>query len=123
LRSVFSGGRWREGKGFAIELGLADEEARGNGDADPTVFEDVDGERGAAGGEIGVDAKIVVDARECGVDGRRFGFAFCGIGFHAKGAVLRNGDDHPAGGVAGILREQRPGGTESEQADACEQQS
>jgi hypothetical protein len=120
LRGIFSGGRRREREGFAVELGFADEKAAGNGDADPAVFEDVDGEGGAAGGEIGVDAEVVIDAGEGGVDGRRFGLAFGGIGFHAEGAVFGDGDDYPARGMVCILRSQRLGWTESEQAQGCE---
>src|SRR4029077_16529841 len=79
-------------------------------------------EGGAAGGEIGVDAELVVDAGESGVDGRRFGLALGGIGFSAEGGVFGYGDDDPAGGVVCILRSQRTGGTENEQAEGCEEQ-
>src|SRR6266481_2137666 len=88
LRGIFSGGGRSEGKRFAVELGFADEEACGDGNADPAVFEDVNGEGGAAGGEIGVNAEVVVNAGERGVDGRRFWFALGGIRFHAEGAVF-----------------------------------
>jgi len=95
----------------------------GMGNADPTVFEDVHGKGGAAGCEVGVHAEIVVDASECGVDGRGFGFALGGIGFHAQGAVFRNRDNYPAGRMVCVLRFERTGGAKCEHAECCEEQS
>ncbi len=41
---------------FAVEPCLANQQARRDGNARPSVFQDIDGEDGPAGGEVAVDA-------------------------------------------------------------------
>ncbi len=48
---------------LAVQSGLADEQTGGDGHANPAVFQNIHGQAGATGGEIAVDAQIVVHTR------------------------------------------------------------
>jgi hypothetical protein len=109
LTAGFAAAGRKQRDGFSVELGLAYQEAGGNGDAHPTVLENVDGEIGAARGEFAVHVEFVVDARERGFDGRRFGLAFGRIGFGAESLVFVETDDTQPG----------PGGREESCCAGC----
>jgi hypothetical protein len=100
----FARGAGDEGNEFAIETRFADQEAVGNGDADPAVFEDIHCETGAAGRKVVRDVEVVIDARERGVHWRRFRTALVGKRFVAEVAVFIDGDDHPARRMRRVLR-------------------
>jgi len=69
----FAGGAGNKRDKFAVKAGFANQETRRNGNADPAVLQNIDGEAGAARGEFGIDAQVVVNARERGFYGRRSG--------------------------------------------------
>jgi hypothetical protein len=106
ISGAFASERRNERDGFAVELGLADQEAGGNGDADPAVLEDVNREIGATRGKFAVDVQVVVDTGESGLDGRWFRFALGRIGLGPEALVLVETDDDPsgAGRTRGLLR-------------------
>ena len=104
LVGAFPSDAWDQGDQLTIEFGFANEKARRNWHAHPAVFQYVDGKTGAAGGKIAVDAQVVIDARERGINGRAFRFALGRIGFCVQRSIVADGDDHPAGRVRCSLR-------------------
>jgi len=99
---------WHERNEFAVQSRLADEQTGGNGNAHPAVLQNIHRETCAAGGEIAVDAQIVVHTRERGFDrwGLRIaldGYArACSVRYSSTGKTT-----HPGECAAGLLREIR----------------
>ena len=56
---------------LAVEAGLPHHQPGGNLQARPAVAQDVDRQQRAAGNRVGVDAQVVIDARQRRVDRRR----------------------------------------------------
>ena len=104
LVGAFSRGAGDERDELAVEFGFANEKSRRNWHAHPAVFEYIDGETGAACGEIAIDVQVIVNARERGVYGRAFGFALRRIGLCVQRSIIADGDYHPARSVRGSLR-------------------
>src|SRR5258708_9967638 len=87
---------------LAIKPRLAHQQSGGDGYTDPSVFQNVDGETGASGGQVAGDVEIVVHAREGRVGGGRLGIVFDRVCFGAQDAVFIDGDDNPPGGAGGV---------------------
>ncbi len=96
LATRFAGGAGNKRDKFAVKAGFANQETRRNGNADPAVLQNIDGDAGAAGGEFGIDAQVVVNACERGFYGRRLRVAFDGIGPGMKSPVFVNRQNNPA---------------------------
>ena len=65
--------RWRaldQRNRLSIQLRIAHHEAGRNLHTRPAIAQDVDRQQRAAGDRVVLDAKVVVDARQRGIDGR-----------------------------------------------------
>src|SRR6266567_4650639 len=103
LAAGFAGGAGHERDKLSVKPGFTNKQTGGNGDAYPAVFEDVDGQTGAARSKFAVDAKVVVHARKGGFDRGRFRVALKGKGLDAKRPIFLDGQNNPAGGMRGGL--------------------
>ena len=91
--------RWRpldQGHGLSVELRIAHHQAGRNLHARPAIAQDVDGEQRATGDGVVLDAKVVVDARQRGIDRRGGRLWRLRIRALAERAVFVNWQHHPS---------------------------
>ena len=79
-----------------VELRITHHQAGRNLDARPTVAQDVDRQQRAASDCVVLDAKVVVDPRQRGFDGRSGRLWRLRIRTLAKRAVFINREHHPS---------------------------
>jgi hypothetical protein len=104
LAPCFAAGAGHKRNKFAVKPGFANEQARWNRDANPAVLQDIHSERGAAGGELAIDADLVVDTREGCFDGRQLGITLGGKSASVKRPVIFDRQNNPARRMRGGLR-------------------
>ena len=89
---------------LAIEPRLANQQARGHGHAHPSVFQNIDREAGASGSQIAGHVQVIIDARQRGVQGRRFGIVLDRVGFRPQHAVFVDRNHDPSRDVGRFKR-------------------
>ena len=77
-------GRGDQRDQLAVEPGFSHQQAGRDRDPHPAIFQHVNGEAGAAGGQVAGNAQVIVDARERGIHRRRLRIALGGKGASAK---------------------------------------
>jgi len=95
LAPRFAADAGNERNELAVEPGFANQKTCRNWDAHPAILQDINREARPTGGKFAIDAKVVVNARERGFDGRRLRLSLGGISPRVKVPVFLNRQDDP----------------------------